>query len=340
MLIKTAPEAGRAVAPEAARQRLREVLGEWRGRSRIAVFGAGAHTHKVLSVLEEHADMVAGVTDDSPQTWGRRAGRWTVRAPQDLIAPGIGAILASSDVQQATIEARLRRDYEGRYPILTLYQPPGAVSDGPTLPHTGERQTGCTLEEIEIGHRVRYYWALQHLSAGASVLDAACGTGYGSCILADGGLSVFGIDISREAVAFARHYFARSKITYAVAPIDDGVSVRRLTAYIAPFDAVVSLETLEHLEHPDTFLGTAFECLKPGGILLCSTPNAEAMSLAEAPYHRRHFTPDETLHLLSNAGFQHLQWFGQEGLQTLRERSTLSQRYHLHHAVKPGQPRS
>ncbi len=336
MLIKTAPEAGRAVAPEAARQRLRQVLDEWRGKSKIAIFGAGAHTHKVLRVLEENADKIAGVTDDSPQTWGRRSGRWTVRAPKDLLANNVGAILVSSDVQQTTIEARLRREFKDRFAILTLYQSPETAADGPTLPHTGERQTGRTLEAIEIGHRVRYYWALQHLPAGASVLDAACGSGYGSCILAEGGLEVFGIDISREAVTFARHYFARGKITYAVAPIDDGASVARLTTYAAPFDAVISLETLEHLQHPDTFLATAFDSLKPGGILLCSTPNAEAMSLAEAPFHHRHFTLEETLQLLENTGFQPRQWFGQEGLQILKGRSTHSQRYHLHQAVKPG----
>ena len=80
MLTATEGVAGQSVTPAVAQQRMRAVLDDWRGRGPIVVFGAGAHTHKILPVLEEYAGKIAGVADDSPQCWGRAVGRWTVEA--------------------------------------------------------------------------------------------------------------------------------------------------------------------------------------------------------------------------------------------------------------------
>ena len=326
--------AGQSVTLAVAQQQARAALDDWRGRGPIVVFGAGAHTYKILPVLEKYAGKIAGVADDSPQCWGRAVGRWTVGLPAELIDDTVAGILVSSDVQQATLEARLRADFGRRCAILTLYRPTSDGDGGPTLPFTGERQTGRTLAEIELGHRARYYWALQQIDQGANVLDAACGNGYGTYILAEGGLRVLGIDVSEEAVAFARHHYAHAGATFAVGAVDDGVSLRQLATDFATFDAVVSLETLEHVDDPEAFLRSAHELLRPGGALFCSTPNAEAMELADAPYHRQHFTVDATLELLQTAGFPPLAWFGQEGLQILKGRCTPNQRYRLFHAIK------
>ncbi len=329
------PKAGQSVTADVAQQRIRAVLDQWRGRGRLAVFGAGAHTHKALPALQEHADKIAAIVDDSPQAWGKTIGPWTVVAPPQGINENIGGIIVSSDVQQATIEARVRNSFGHRCAVLTLYHPVGGDDEGPTLSSTGERQTGRTIEQIEIGHRARYYWALQHLPPGATVLDAACGCGYGSHILAEGGLRVLGVDISSEAIAFARHYHHHEHVQFEAAAIDDQTSIRRLAAELSPFNAIVSLETIEHIAHPEAFLQTAFELLEPGGCFFCSTPNAEVMTLADAPFHQRHFTQDEMRHSLATIGFQPVQWYGQEGLQILPGRCTTAQRYQLYQAQKP-----
>ncbi|MCH8807980.1 MAG: methyltransferase domain-containing protein [Planctomycetes bacterium] len=328
-------EAGNPAAPAVACQRARTVLSEWRGRGGIAVFGAGAHTRKILPALKEHAGIIVGIADDSPPVWGREIGPWTVESPDRLIDERVGGILVSSDVQQETLAGRLRRDYGRRCAILTLYPAPDVTRDGVHLPFTGERQTGRTLEEIELGHRVRYYWAAQHLDDGTRVLDAACGNGYGTRVLADAGARVLGVDASDEAIAFARHHYGGARCAFETASIDDHASLLAKARTSRPFDAIVSMETIEHLEHPQVFLRAAFEMLEPGGALYCSTPNADAMALDEAPYHRRHFRTDQTLRLLGSVGFRFLKWYGQEGLQILKGRCGAAQRYQLFFALKP-----
>lgn len=331
------PIAGTSVRPDLACDRARAVLADWRGRGSIVVFGAGAHTHKILPALTDMADRIAGIADDSPAVHGRPIGRWRVCDPAELIDEGIGGILVSSDMQQATLEARLRSTYGDRCAIMTLYRAPDV--DGPSLPNSGERQIGRTLEEIEIGHRARYYWALQHLTEGARVLDAACGNGYGSYILAGGGMRVIGVDVCAEAIAFARHYYAGPSISYRIGAVGDGRSLSQVASEHGAFDAVVSMETVEHLERPEAFIANVRTVLRPGGSFFFSTPNARQMALADAPFHRRHFETGEVLDLLNKAGFERIQWFGQEGMQILPGRNTQRQRYCLYHAVKPNERR-
>ena len=323
----------RSVERSIALERTRAVLSDWRGRNGIVVFGAGAHTHKILHELEVHADKIIGITDDSPQLWGRRIGQWPVCSPEDLLDTPAGGLLVSSDTQQSTLEGRLRTRFGDRFAILTLY-PPNERDRAPLLAETGERQTGRCLEEIEIGHRVRYFWALQHLRNGANVLDAACGNGYGSFILAEGGSRVFGVDISEDAIRFARHYYDNKTIAFHHGAIDDDSTLCKLAKDAVPFDAVVSFETIEHLKHPEMFLDTAQELLRPGGAIFCSTPNACVMSLEDAHFHRHHFEVDEMLEMLSASGFTSVNWFGHEGMQILNARSTPRQRYVLYQGMK------
>lgn len=329
---------GESATTAAAQAAARAVLNDWRGRGRIVVYGAGGHTRKILPALLTFADRIAGIADDSPATWGTVIGRWTVAPPASVVGASVGGVLVSSDTQQTPLAARARTRFGDRCAILTLYvvadpaHDCGPASDGVILPDTGERQTGRCLEEIEIGHRARYYWAAQRLAPEARVLDAACGNGYGSRILAECGARVVGIDIAPGAIAFARRHFAHEHVLFATAGIDDGRTLHLAAERRGPFDAVVSLETLEHLERPNVFLRDAAVLLHAGGELFCSTPNADMMDLAEAPYHRRHFTTAEARALLESCGFELLAWFGQEGLQILPGRTSDRQRYCLYHA--------
>ena len=166
------------VDAEKACRSVQRVLKNWRGREGVIIFGAGAHTQKTLPALLAHVSRVAGIVDDSPARWGERVGVWTVQNPAELIGERSRGILVSSDSRHETLAARLRTAYGDEHVILSLYDAPARSSAGPSLRFTGERQIGRTLEEIEIGHRARYYWALQHLKHGDRVLDAACGNGY------------------------------------------------------------------------------------------------------------------------------------------------------------------
>lgn len=319
---------------EDARKRAESVLRDWRGRGRIAVFAAGAHTAKILPILEAYADRIAGMIDDSPLQWGRRVGPWTVEPASKVIDSAVTGILISSDSQQEALAERAHAEFGRTCAILTLYPP---INQGPGVPHlafTGERVTASTLEQVEIGHRVRYYWALQHLNHDERVLDAACGNGYGSRILADGGCHVLGIDIAEDAIAFARHYYGHERIDLFCASLD-GAETSAIIAKHGLFDSVVSFETIEHLHDPDRFLHAAFNALRRGGRLYCSTPNGDHIPLADSKFHVKHHTWREMRDLLGSTGFTDFEWFGQEGLQILPGRASERQRFCLFRARKP-----
>ncbi len=77
------------------------------------------------------------------------------------------------------------------------------MSDADTLAFTGERFTPECVREIWYEHMHRYAYAAP-FARGKRVLDAGCGEGYGSALLAQAGAEVLGIDIDAASVAHAR----------------------------------------------------------------------------------------------------------------------------------------
>jgi len=139
------------------------------------------------------------------------------------------------------------------------------VSD--SLEFTGERFTPECEREIWYEHFHRYVLAA-HWCADKCTLDAACGEGYGTALLANSAASVEGVDISEQAIKHARQrYGGLMGANFNVAdctklPFDDN-----------EFDRVVSFETLEHLEAHDQLLTEFRRVLKPDGFLILSSPD-------------------------------------------------------------------
>ena len=101
---------------------------------------------------------------------------------------------------------------------------------------------------VRYQHLERYRWAAK-LVAGKRVLDVACGTGYGTALLANAGAAqVDGFDCSPEAVAFAKQTWALPNISFGVAITD------RLPVADGSYDCYVSFETIEHVEDDDCAL--------------------------------------------------------------------------------------
>jgi len=84
--------------------------------------------------------------------------------------------------------------------------------------------------------------------------------------------------------------------------------VRQLPFASAIFDAVVCLEVLEYVDSPALALNEMRRALKPGGLLLMSTPFFHRMDAAD-DYWR--FTEAGLRKLLMNAGFEIVQWRAQ-----------------------------
>lgn len=140
---------------------------------------------------------------------------------------------------------------------------------------TGERVVPDDMHTSVITyqeHLIRYVFALQYC-VGKRVLDASCGAGYGSDLLSAVAEIVVGVDVSDEALRYARARYARPAFVRmdleSPALADDA------------FDTVVSFETIEHLEDPDRFLGAVRRSLTHGGIFIWSIPR-----MIDNDYHR------------------------------------------------------
>jgi ubiquinone/menaquinone biosynthesis C-methylase UbiE len=101
---------------------------------------------------------------------------------------------------------------------------------------------------IDAEHRGRYWWTAP-LVADKKVLDAACGTGYGTNILAFAGArEVVGVDRAAHVIKAARQQ-AQPGVTFEVADLVE------LPVPDDAFDIVVCFEAIEHVDRPDTALG-------------------------------------------------------------------------------------
>jgi len=107
---------------------------------------------------------------------------------------------------------------------------------------------------------------LASLPPASRVLDAGCGNGFFAKQLQQKGFDVAGMDLEESGIYHARRSFP--DIRFELASVYDDVSA----LLGQPFDAVVSLEVIEHLYDPRAFVSRVKECLRPGGLFILSTP--------------------------------------------------------------------
>jgi len=181
------------------------------------------------------------------------------------------------------------------------------MSDQASLEFTGERFTPECVREMAYEHWHRYAWAAE-LVHGREVLDAACGEGYGSHLLAAGAKAVTGLDIGEEAVAHARERYRRDNLKF------DHGDAAQLPYADDSFDAVVSFETLEHIEAQHKLLSEFRRVLRPDGFVLISSPDKKTYSDEtgyDNPFHVRELYRDE-LEALISATFPALRLYAQK----------------------------
>jgi 2-polyprenyl-3-methyl-5-hydroxy-6-metoxy-1,4-benzoquinol methylase len=139
---------------------------------------------------------------------------------------------------------------------------------------------------IDTEHRARYWWA-SRLVAGKDVLDAGCGLGYGTEILASAGArAVSGVDIDPAAVEEAESRFGES-----AAAIVEG-DLQELPLDDDSFDAVVCFEAIEHVEDGGRALAELRRVLRPDGLLLVSSPNPDVYPSGNE-HHVHEYRPAE-----------------------------------------------
>jgi 2-polyprenyl-3-methyl-5-hydroxy-6-metoxy-1,4-benzoquinol methylase len=160
------------------------------------------------------------------------------------------------------------------------------------LADTGERMVPeyHSGSMIYAEHMARYS-ATKQFVKGKTILDIACGTGYGSFLMADAAKKIFAVDIDQRTIDYAKKNFFSKNIEYSVGsateiPMPDNMA-----------EVVVSFETIEHINDYKKFLSEVKRVLKPGGLLVISTPNDAEFS-EENHFHLHEFVLDELTILL------------------------------------------
>ena len=172
-----------------------------------------------------------------------------------------------------------------------------------------ERIMAKSFNDVRPDHLARYEAAKHWLKSNGVkdlVLDAGCGVGYGSAILADSIKNIVSVDASKQAAEYHHNYFSRNNIKF----IQENIFNADLSQ---DFDAIVCYEFLEHINEAREALELFGNLSK---VLICSTPNESIRPHKQEPvnpYHVRHYTPDEFEDLISVGGFKVKARFNQIG---------------------------
>ena len=176
----------------------------------------------------------------------------------------------------------------------------------PPLALTGER----TLPDVPAEN----YWFRRHLAvyewvaarcAGLDVVDMACGEGYGVEALARRAAHVTGVDANAEAHEHARLKYSRPGVRFERGMVE---------VYSEPCDAVVFLQTIEHVQRPQEVLSHFRAMLRPGGTAYVSTPNVLTLAPPGAaksgnPWHLREYRVAQFRRLCESV-FEHVELYG------------------------------
>ncbi|HLH14055.1 MAG TPA: class I SAM-dependent methyltransferase [Solirubrobacteraceae bacterium] len=189
-------------------------------------------------------------------------------------------------------------------------QPPGV----PPLALTGER----TLPDVPAEnywyrrHLVVYEWIAARVR-GQRVIDMACGEGYGTEVLARTAASAVGVDANPQAHEHARLRYTRENVRFERELVE---------SFAKPADAVVFLQTIEHLREPRHALEHFRSLVAPHGVVYVSTPNVltlapKGASRSDNPWHVHEYRSEEFARLCHES-FAHVEMLGLYHARKLR----------------------
>ena len=138
-------------------------------------------------------------------------------------------------------------------------------------------------------------------SEGKKILDVGCGNGAFLCWAVELGMEATGIDFDQQSIMVAQKRVGSASSVYRMS-LEDMCAKERYRGY---FDIITIFEVIEHQVNLKAFLGQLSFLLKPGGIVIGSTPNKDRLMARLGFREPFDFPPN------------HFYWFNASGLKTL-----------------------
>jgi SAM-dependent methyltransferase len=148
---------------------------------------------------------------------------------------------------------------------------------------------------------IRYLWVLSYCKD-KKVVDAACGTGYGTELISRVTDRVLGADISEETIRYATKTNLGSGIKFAIMDFNKVVAPEKDNPCFAQ-DLIISFETIEHLENPMNFLKW---CRFLAPVVIGSIPIN-----CPTEFHKHVLSAIDIQKLVTDSGFSKVTWYTQ-----------------------------
>ncbi len=191
-------------------------------------------------------------------------------------------------------------------PRQEVYEQRDQPDGVPPLALTGERTLPDVPEENYWfrRHLIVYEWIAARVR-GLRAIDMACGEGYGSDVLARTAAGVVGVDANPEAHEHARLRYVRANLRFARDLVD---------SFSEDADAVVFLQTIEHVQDPGAVLDHFRSLVGETGTVFVSTPNVltlapKGASRSDNPWHVHEYRSEE-FERLCRAHFASVEMYG------------------------------
>ena len=160
-------------------------------------------------------------------------------------------------------------------------------------------------------NEARYQWAAGFVP-GKRVVEIGCGSGHGTRRFVEAGAAgIDAFDVDEEAIRVAQAESPGDHVTFRVA------AATELPVADNRYDLAVMLETIEHVDDDAGLVREVARVLRPGGVLLCTTPNRAVtnpgITITGQPFnthHVREYTSGE-LEARIRAAFSRVEMLGQ-----------------------------
>lgn len=171
---------------------------------------------------------------------------------------------------------------------------------------TTEITSSAIASDGPIHTRLLYaYEAAKNFTKG-SLLEVGCGEGRGIDMISESVASYTAIDKNKPLLNHLSEKYPSYTFIHGNVPPFEAIESNS-------FDSVIAFQVIEHIKNDSLFLQEIHRVLKPGGVMVISTPNIEK-TLTRNPWHEREYTAQELENIVKKS-FANVQCYGVTGTQ-------------------------